>query len=391
MASLTERVKARARALGFDLVGIAAAGPAPHAETLSAWLTYGYHGEMAYMARNAELRQDPRRLVPEARSLIVLGTRYAVPRLPPAVANDPSRGRIAAYAWGPDYHDQIRPRLFELDAFLRQQTGRIAHARCYVDTGPVLERDWAMLAGLGFIGRNTCLIHPRLGSWLFLAVMLVPEELDPDPSPEPLLLPTGQPAWRLGDGRAGTCGRCIRCLKACPTQAFVDTYRLDARRCISYLTIELRGPIPRELRPLMQNWVFGCDICQSVCPWSGPRTLSDPSAADLERWAPPLLELLTLDEAGFRQRFRGTAILRARRRGLLRNVCVAIGNWGNPAAIPALARALGDPEPLIRGHAAWALGCIGGTIARAHLQAALDRERDPLVLEELLLALHQAC
>ncbi|MCS7221173.1 MAG: DUF1730 domain-containing protein [Anaerolineae bacterium] len=389
MSSLTERVKAKARALGFDLVGIAAAGPAPHAEALAAWLSHNYHGEMTYMARNVELRQDPRRLMPEVRSIIVLGVRYSAPYLPAAVHADPSRGRIAAYAWGPDYHGEIKPRLFALDAFIREETGRTTLARCYVDTGPVLERDWAMLAGLGFIGRNTCLIHPKLGSWLFLAVMLVPEELNPDPSPEPFLLPTGQPAWHLGDGRIGTCGQCIRCLKACPTQAFIDVYELDARRCISYLTIELRGPIPREMRPLMQNWIFGCDICQSVCPWSGSRTLSTPSASELEQWTPPLLELLALDETGFRQRFRGTAIQRAKRRGLLRNVCVAIGNWGSPTAIPALARALYDPEPLIRGHAAWALGRIGGTIPRACLQEALSREHDPFVIEEVRLALHE--
>ena len=390
MSSLTERIKAKARALGFDLVGITTIGPAPHAEALTTWLAHGYHGEMAYMARRAELRQDPRRLMPEARSMIILGKRYPVPCLPSVIHADPSRGRIAAYAWGPDYHNEIKPRLFALDTFLREETGRTTLARCYVDTGPILERDWAMLAGLGFIGRNTCLIHPKLGSWLFLAVMLVPEELDPNSSPQPFVLPTGQLAWHLDDNQVGTCGQCIRCLQACPTQAFVDAYKLDARRCISYLTIELRGPIPRELRPLMENWIFGCDVCQVVCPWSGPRTRLNPSVTDLERWAPPLLELLTLDEVSFRQRFRGTAILRAKRRGLLRNVCVAIGNWGNPAAIPALARALNDPEPLIRGHAAWALGQIRGTIARTCLQEALSRERDPLVIEELQLALQEA-
>jgi hypothetical protein len=189
MASLAERVKAKARALGFDLVGIAAARPAPHADVLADWLAHSYHGEMAYMARSAEARQDPRRIAADVRSVIVLGTRYVAPRLPAAIRDDPSRGLIAAYAWGPDYHDQIKPRLSELDAFLRRETGRTALARCYVDTGPILERDWAMLAGLGFIGRNTCLIHPSLGSWLFLSVVLAPEELEPDPAPELFFLP----------------------------------------------------------------------------------------------------------------------------------------------------------------------------------------------------------
>ncbi len=405
MASLTERIKARARELGFDLVGVAAAGPAPHADALADWLAHGHHGEMAYMTRNVEVRQDPRRLASGTRSVIVLGTRYPAPRLPAAIRADPSRGLIAAYAWGPDYHDEIKPRLFTLDAFIREETGRATFARCYVDTGPVLERDWAMHTGLGFIGRNTCLIHPRLGSWLFLSVMLVPEELEPDPAPELFFLPlasetpapllvtcpssllSGQPAWHLADGRTGTCGFCIRCLTACPTQAFVEAHKLDARRCISYLTIELRGPIPHELRPLMGHWVFGCDVCQLVCPWSGSRTLSDPSPEDLARWTPSLLELLALDEAGFRQRFRRTAVMRARRRGLLRNVCVAVGNWRDPIAVPALAQALHDPEPLIRGHAAWALGRIGGTAARTHLAQALATEMDTSVSEELRLAL----
>ena len=390
MRSLTERVKAKARELGFDLVAIAAAGPAPHADKLTEWLARGYHGEMAYMARDPARRRDPARVMAEVRSLIVVGVRYAAPRLPDEIRHDPSRGLIAAYAWGPDYHDLIRPRLFALDAFLRQETGRTTKARCYVDTGPILERDWAMQAGLGFIGRNTCLIHPTLGSWLFLGVMLVPEALEPDPAPEPCTLPSGHPAWRLPDGQLGTCGACTRCLDACPTDAFADAYTLDARRCISYLTIELRGPIPRELRPLMGNWIFGCDVCQEVCPWSGPRTRSRPSSEDLARWAPPLLELLALDEAGFRRRFRRTAVMRAKRRGLLRNVCVAIGNWRDPCAIPALAQALRDPEPLIRGHAAWALGRIGGGRAREILARAAAHETNEEVREELIWALEKA-
>ncbi len=387
MATLTERFKERARELGFDLVRIAEAGRAPHADALIQWLARGYHGEMAYMARDVERRLDPRRVLPETRSVVALGTRYPAPRLPAAARQDPSRGLIAAYAWGPDYHDWIRPRLFELDAFLRGETGRTDRARCYVDTGPVLERDWAMQAGMGFIGRNTCLIHPTLGSWLFLSVMLIPEALEPDPPPELQELPAQIPSWRLADDRIGTCGRCTRCLDRCPTRAFADAYVLDARRCISYLTIELRGAIPRELRPLMGNWIFGCDVCQSVCPWSGPRARTEPSPEDLRWWCPPLLELLALDEEGFRKRFRRTPIARAKRRGLLRNVCVAIGNWGDPFAVSALIRALHDPEPLIRGHAAWALGRIGGSAARGALSRALATEGDPFAREEIRLAL----
>jgi len=384
--SLTARVKERARELGFDLVGIAPAEEAPFAAALTDWLVHGYHGEMAYLMRTRDARQDTRQVDVQARSLIVVGVRYAAPRLPAELCADPSRGRIAAYAWGLDYHDAIRSRLFALDAFLRQESGRTTLARCYVDSGPVLERAWAMRAGLGFIGRNTCLIHPQLGSWLFLGALLAPEELDPDPAPIPLALPahSSAPAWRHAEGALMTCGACTRCLEACPTQAFVDAYTLDARRCISYLTIELKGPIPRALRPRLGNWIFGCDVCQEVCPWSRRQARAEEGGEiDLEQWAPRLLDLLALDEEAFRRRFRKTALWRAKRRGLLRNVCVAIGNWGDPAALAALATALHDAEPLIRGHAAWALGRIGGTRAGALLERALASEADPYVRDEL--------
>lgn len=389
--SLTARVKERARELGFDVVGIAPAGEAPFAAELASWLAHGYHGEMTYLMRTRAARQDTRQVDAQARSLIVVGVHYAAPHLPEELRADPSRGRIAAYAWGLDYHDQIRPRLFALDAFLRQESGRTALARCYVDSGPILERAWAMRAGLGFIGRNTCLIHPQLGSWLFLGALLVPEELDPDPLPIPIALSppssASAMAWRHAEGSLLTCGACTRCLEACPTQAFVDAYTLDARRCISYLTIELKGPIPRPLRPRLGNWIFGCDVCQEVCPWSRRQTrLGEEEGADRERWAPRLLDLLALDEEGFRRRFHNTALWRAKRRGLLRNVCVAIGNWGDPMALAALATALHDTEPLIRGHAAWALGRIGEAQAGALLERALATEADPYVLEEL----HQA-
>ncbi|MCD6290685.1 MAG: DUF1730 domain-containing protein [Anaerolineae bacterium] len=387
MRSLKERIKAKAAELGFDLIGITTVDLAPHAQAFIDWLARGYHGEMDYMARHADRRQDPRRLMPEARSMIVLGTRYRPRRLPDSVRDDPSRGLIASYAWGPDYHDWIRPRLFELDAFIRGETGRTTRARCYVDTGPVLERDWAMQAGLGFIGRNTSLIHPQFGPWLFLGVILLPEELEPDTPPTPQRLPSGHPAWHLSDGRTVTCGECARCLTSCPTQALTKPYVLDARRCISYLTIELRGPIPRELRPLMRNWIFGCDICLSVCPWARAQTASELTAAEIELWAPPLLDLLALDEKGFRERFRGTALMRTKRRGVLRNACVAIGNWGSPVAVPALACALRDREPLIRGHAAWALGRVRGSAAWKALTRALATEVDPWVQEEIRYAL----
>jgi len=385
-------VKARARGLGFDHVGIARVDVAPHAEAFLEWLQRGYAGEMRYMARNLERRLNPRLIQADAKSLVVVARNYWVNPPDDSLLIDPSRGRISCYAWGQDYHDVLKPRLFALDAFLRALSGRRTYGRAYVDTGPVLERAWAERAGVGFVGKNACLIRPRAGSWSFLGVLLVPEDLEPNP--EPVLLTADPPRWRLPDGTVGTCGRCRRCLDACPTDAFVGPYTVDARRCISYLTIELRGPIPRELRPRMGNWIFGCDVCQDVCPWNQrfARPSEEPAFTPRpEQIAPPLLDLVALDEAGFRQRFRKTPIMRAKRRGLLRNVCVALGNWGDPVAVPALeARLMSDPEALIRGHAAWALGRIGTRGARAALDRARGREGDGYVQEEIERALEEA-
>ena len=382
-------VKEEARRLGFDRVGIAPAGPAPHGQAFLAWLARGYDAGMRYMARGVERRLFPQLILPQVQSLVVVAHNYYVRPPDPALLTDPSRGRIARYAWGLDYHDVLRRRLFALDAFLRELSGREAHARAYVDTGPVLERDWAHRAGVGFVGRNACLIVPGLGSWVFLGVLLVPERLEPDP--EPLLLDEAPPRWRFADGAVGTWGRCARCLEVCPTGAFPAPYVVDARRCISYLTIEHRGPIPHELRPYMGNWIFGCDLCQDVCPWNERFAVPTDEPAFQPRpdqVAPPLLDLLRLDEAAFRARYRKAPLYRARRRGLLRNVCVAIGNWGDPQAVPALAEVLArEPEPLVRGHAAWALGRIGTAGAREALLAAWAREEDGDVREEVERAL----
>ncbi len=373
--TLTELVVDRAHALGFDLVGVTAAGPAPDFERYQWWLTGGHHGEMAYLARRDAERADLRAWVPAARSLILVGMSYFREMLPAALRNDPARGQIAAYAWSDDYHEALKPLLFQLDAAIRTLTGRTTHGKAFVDTGPVLERSWAQATGLGFIGKNTCLISPERGSWLFLAGLVVPEELAERQPPLP---------------RQGTCGRCTRCLDVCPTGALPEPHLLDARRCISYLTIELKGAIPRELRPLMGNWIFGCDLCQDICPWN--RRFARPAQkavlqARPEMIAPPLLDLLALDEDGFRQRFRNSPVRRAKRRGLLRNVCVALGNWGDPAAVEPLTGALADAEPLIRQHAAWALGRIGSGPALAALGWRLSVETDPAVRTEIGLAL----
>lgn len=373
IAQLTAEIKDEAQHLGFDLVGIAPAVPPPNADKLDEWLDAGHAGDMAYLARNAVRRADPREAVPGSRSIIVCGVHYRAAEPEPEQWNDPSRGQIARYAWGDDYHDVLEPKLRQLQAWLEERVGRAVIGRSYVDTGPVLERPVGVMAGLGFQGKNTLLIHPRQGSWFFLGEILIDVELEFDQPP----------------GRGG-CGGCTRCLRACPTNAFVGPHVLDARRCISYLTIELKGPIPRELRPLMGNHIYGCDVCQEVCPWNvrwGQFTDEPAFAARPGNVAPQLLELIALDAEGFRQRFKGSPIKRTKRRGLLRNVAVALGNWGNPQAIPALSKALDDHEPLIRGHSAWALGRIGGEQAEAALQHRREIEDDTWVREEIDLAL----
>ncbi len=395
--SLSDEVLAHALALGFDAAGIVPVGPPRHGAAFADWLAAGYGGEMAYLAARAAERLDPAIWLPDARSLILLAANYN-PGVPPPEWHDPAHGRIARYAWAADYHDVLKPRLYVLDAFIRERTGRTAIGKACVDTAPLLERDFAEQAGLGFIGRNTCLITPGLGSWTFLAALAVPEALTTDDRRRTTA--NAAVVHRRSSVVAG-CGRCTRCLDGCPTRAFVAPNILDARRCISYLTIELRSPIPRELRPLMGNWVFGCDVCQEVCPYNraAPVVTSDadgiPSGvpqqfAGRSRRMAELLELLTLDEDAFRTRFRGTAVLRTKRRGLVRNACVAAGNWGDPAAIPALSYLLADTELLIRGHAAWALGRIGGAAGIGALRDALGAEEDAWVREEIGLALGAA-
>lgn len=370
--SLTKGIKEKAYQLGFDLIGVAPASRAPHAGAYASWVDAGYAATMGYMAHDVTRRQDPRHVLPGARSVVVVGLSYFVTSPPLELWNDPSRGRIARYAWGWDYHEVMTPRLRQLAEFIVRQARRDVQQRTYVDTGPVLERDFATQAGLGFIGKNTCLISPTRGSYLFLGEILVDLELDFDQpaadSGASIAIPSRQrprisadEKGLMGPKRVGSCGACIRCLEACPTCAFPEPYVLDSNRCISYLTIELRDSIPAELRQQMGNWIFGCDECQSVCPW--PRRFAQPAPHDFLRFdsdqvAPKLLDLIGLSEDEFRARFRRTPLWRAKRRGLLRNVAVALGNWGDPQAIPALRRALDDPEPLVREHAAWALARI---------------------------------
>jgi epoxyqueuosine reductase len=365
-------VKERARAVGFDLAGVTTAAPAATRDAYREWVAAGMAGEMGYMARDPQRREEPERVLPGARSVVVVALRYRPEAEDLAARAEPLHGQVARYALGDDYHDVMWARLNTLLAQVRERYGETVPGRGYVDTGPLLERDLAQRAGLGWWGKNTNLLHRHLGSYFFLGALLLGLDLAPD-------TPT-----------TAHCGTCRRCLDACPTNAFVAPYVLDARRCISYLTIELKGPIPRELRPLVGNWIYGCDICQEVCPWNRKAPGTDEPAfqprGDLA--APELIPMLGLTDEEFRDRFRGSPIKRTKRRGLLRNVAVALGNSRDPAAVPALCQALArDAEPLVRGHAAWALGQIGGPEARAALLAASATEADLYVTEEISAAL----
>lgn len=340
---LADRIRDHALQLGFDVVGFAPAQRAPRSTDYFNWLEQGRHGEMGWLARDPERRADPQRVVPGARSMVIVGLSYFVADPPDELWNDPLRGRIARYAWGRDYHDVVLPMLVELSRFIEKDAGHAMLSRAYVDTGPVLEREHAARAGLGFIGKNSLLIHPKMGSYLFLGEILTDLDVEPDAStPEP----------------AGTCGSCRRCQDICPTHAFPAPYILDSRLCISYLTIELKTAIPADLRPLMKNWIYGCDECQSICPWV--KQYAQPGAKrflafDPDRFAPRLVDLMQLDESGFRERYGDTPIVRTKRRGLLRNAAVALGNAGDASALPALEKALADAEPLVREHARWAM------------------------------------
>src|SRR2546423_6830748 len=341
-----------ARELGFDSCRVAACSPPPHANEFGDWLGEGAHGEMEYMARGAEKRRDPQKILPGTKSIIVLALNYfqgamaaARPRAAearPARGRDASRGRIARYAWGDDYHDVIAPKLGKIDIFLRDFGGK---QKCCVDSGPVLERDHAAEAGIGWHGKSTMLIDQKLGTWFFLAEILTTLELPPD-----------EPA-------RDRCGTCERCINACPTGAITAPHKLDARRCISYLTIELKSSIPLEFRPLFAHRIFGCDDCLDACPWNRFAQVSresafaarSPSRTGTSTTAYSLRDYLALNEPEFRILFRNSPIKRIKRRGFLRNVCVALGNVGGSEDLPALREAALDSEPLIAEHAAWAI------------------------------------
>lgn len=369
---IKEALKTEAVRLGFSLFGVTAPEPPRSLQVYLRWLQAGRHGEMAYLSseRAVERRSDPAHILPGVRSIILLGIRYPRPQDVSPPPEDGLYGRVAAYAWGVDYHDLLIPRLKQLSLFIQQQTSEPVNCRYYTDTGPVLERDLASRAGLGWAGKNTNLINPQGGSYYLLAEMLTTAEIEPD---QPFL--------------ADQCGSCSRCIEACPTGCILPDRTIDARACISYLTIENKGAIPVQYRSQMGDWVFGCDVCQQVCPWNirfAGKQYDAGLQPVVETARPELIGALALTPSEFNHRFKTSPIRRARRRGFLRNVAVALGNTHNPDAAPFLAQVLTDePESMVRAHAAWALGQIKTHVARAALARAVKLEKEPAVLEEI--------
>jgi epoxyqueuosine reductase len=350
-------IKAQAYGLGFDLAGITTLGPAETAAAFDEWIEHGYAGEMTYLPRNAEKRRDSRLPFEGATTAIVVAMNYG--------GAEPS-GPVARYARGDDYHDVMLDRLEQLHRWIDERVGRHVTGKAYVDTGPLLERDLARHAGLGWFGKNTMLINPRIGSFFFLGSLLVDLDLDAD-----------------APFKTDHCGTCRRCLDACPTGALTEDHVLDATKCIAYLTIELKGEIPTALRPQIGELIYGCDICQEVCPWNekfasklseasfAPRpAIADKDARTLAR------DFLSLSSTQFAASFGGSPMKRAKLRGLKRNASIVLGNIGAREDVASLAAALDDAEPLVRDHAAWALAKIGSPEALDALRSSVSNESD---------------
>ena len=374
MNAIVTQVKSAAAELGFDVAGISSVEPLERDDiAFNHWCDEGHAADMGYMARRPELHARPAVLVPYARSLITLAVDYAVTA--PPFEHEHRYGRVARYAWGLDYHDVVKPRLQALVDKIEAIAGREVHARCFVDAVPLLERAVAARAGLGFFGKNTNLLQPRNGSWFFLSEILLDLELPADNREIKV-----------------SCGSCRRCIDACPTDAFPAPYVLDSRKCISYLTIENKGAIPRELRAPVGDWVFGCDVCQDVCPFN--RFASDTRWPEFhpEAGVGPRLDLaavlsISTDEE-FRARFRGTPLTRPKRRGLLRNAAVVAANVRATETVPALiTRVENDPESLIRSHCLWALSQLDPKRASTIAERLLNSDPDELVQEEAGLVL----
>jgi epoxyqueuosine reductase len=365
--SLTSAIRQEAHRLGFFKAGIARARPLPASQQFDSWLQKAMHGEMSYLERQVGKRKDPGLVLEGIRSLIVLAMNYHTGS---PLTRDPLKGTISRYAWGDDYHSVVKGRLRKLYQYIRQKAPE-ATGLIYVDTGPVMEKAWGAESSLGWLGRHSNLITREQGSWFFIGVILLNLELE------------------YGTKEGDYCGTCTRCITACPTGAIVEPYVVDARFCVSYLTIELRGPIPRALRPLIGNRIFGCDDCQEVCPWNRFAVISREKGffPRAENLMPDLIPLSAITQEEFGTRFQASAIRRAKRDGFVRNVVVALGNSRSHEAIQALTHALGDHSALVRAHAAWALGRIRHGQARKALEAACAGETVPEVLAEIELAL----
>jgi epoxyqueuosine reductase len=348
-----DQIKARARELGFDDCRITTAQPPATARKFEEWIARQDYGEMAWLQRNAFKRVDPSAVLKEARSIVTLAVSYHSSSFS-SLSSFQNSGVVARYARYRDYHDILAAPLQTLTDFINQTAGPNTLSLWYVDTGPFLERDLAQRAGLGFVGKHTNLISKTLGNWFFIAEIITTADIQSD-EPE-----------------RNRCGTCARCITACPTAAITAPFQLNARRCISYLTIELKGPIPVEFRQAIGNRIYGCDDCLAVCPWnrfaSESRIMREHVRHDLSQ--PNLIELLALDGAAFKAKFAGTPLIRTKRRGVLRNVCVALGNIGDANALSALEKAAHDPEPLIAEHARWAIEQINARIHGQNIHRA---------------------
>ena len=359
-----EKIRQRARELGFEGFGVAPPEVGQAGEWFREWLSRNFDGEMRYMKRGEAKRLDLEQVLPDVKSVICLSTSYFTTPRTLEFLELPETGDVSNYAWNLDYHDLIQPRLRDLENYLAEVFPGCC-SRSYVDTGPILEKPLAERAGLGWIGKHTNLLTEGVGSYYFLSEILVD-----------VVLPSS-------DAAEDHCGTCTACIDICPTGAIVAPYVLDSRKCISYLTIELKGEIPHEYRKAMANHIYGCDDCQIVCPWNSYAVATDEPAFQEREGVKGLIELMQLDDEGFRTRFRKSPVKRIKRRGLLRNVAVALGNSGQPEAVPVLTQALADPEPLIRSHAVWALGELLAEKALKVVESRLLEEKEASVLKEV--------
>ncbi len=372
---LANILREKSKSLGFDALKISDAEELARQDFFDRWLDQGFGGKMSYLYRNRKSRVALRQVWPEVKSVVTLAMNYHVGinqsgKNENTESKTPLIGRISRYAWGRDYHKVIRKRLIKL-ALLTEQSGLGKAIKCYVDTGPILERELAAQSGLGWIGKNTLVLNSDLGSWFFIGVLLLNVKLPSDST------------------KSDLCGSCTKCIQACPTGAIIKPYVMDSSRCISYLNIELQGWIPVKLRSLMGNWIFGCDDCQTVCPYNDNTPISEIQdfrpREQLE--AAELIELLKMDKETFDDRFRGSALKRARWVGIVRNAAIALGNSGENKAVGPLGEALRHTEPIVRGHSAWALGRLGGSSARTFLEGQAGKEYDENVKNEIESAL----